>query len=162
MNCNFEKRNKEFCFHFTQDRFVITASGRISEKSGILVVEKAAAALGKICRYAGNCNTFWTVLQHSLVVSDLAPENIKLLALVHDMVEVVISDVPSPFKVPELKNIEGKIQKRLYDSLGLHPTQKDFESLKNADDRALLGEIWTVGCEELRKLYFDRDKEAEE
>lgn len=161
MSCNFEKRDKETCFHSTENRFVVTASGIIGEKSGVLDVEKAVVALGKICRYAGNCLIFWTVLQHSLVVSDLAPENLKLLALVHDMAETAISDVPKPFKVPELKNIERKIQKRLYESIGLHPSKEDLETLKSVDERALQGEVWTVAADELKPFYPNRDKEAE-
>lgn len=143
------------------ERFVITTSGIVGDSLGTIDVRKAAIALGRICRYAGNCNEFWSVLVHSLVVNDLAPKSIKLLALVHDISETVISDVPSPFKVPELKRIEESIQKRLYASLGLHPTKKDLELLAVADHRAFVGEIGTVATDMLRKYYPGRDKQAE-
>ena len=162
MNCNFAKRYTMVCPHQKENRFVVTLSGNVGNQSGVLDVEKAASALGKICRYAGNCRTFWSVLQHSLVVEDLAPDRIKLLALVHDVSETAISDVPSPFKVPELENIEKKIQNRLYESLGLTPTKEDLEDLKTADRRALRGEVWTLGGDELRRFYPERDLEAEE
>lgn len=144
------------------DKFVITSSGRIGPYEGVLNVEKAVVALGKICRFAGNVKQFYSVLAHSLVVCDLAPERIKLLALVHDLSETAISDVPSPFKVIQLEAIEHRIQQRLYSSLGLNPTVTDFEDLAIADRRALLGEVWTVAEDGLRDIYTSRDKEAEQ
>jgi hypothetical protein len=143
-------------------RFVVTSSGKIGDQCGVLDVEKAAAALGKICRYAGNCKSFWSVLLHSMVVSDLAPDNIKLLALIHDISETAISDVPTPFKVPELEHIEKEIQKRLYDSLGLDPTADDLAQLRIADRRALTGEVWVLGQNELHSFFPLRDHYAEE
>jgi len=161
MNCNFAKRYSGICPHEKENKFVVTTSGLIGANSGVIDVEKAASALGKICRYAGNCRTFWTVLQHSLVVCDLAPAHIKLLALVHDISETAISDVPSPFKNAELENTEKKIQNRLFNSLGLNPTEQDFRELKVADLRALSGEVWTVAADELRRFFPNRDREAE-
>ena len=162
MSCNFAKRYKKECPHEREQRFVITTSGVVGDKIGQLNVLKAAPALGRICRFAGNCNQFWSVLQHSLVVNDLAHDSIKLLALVHDISETVISDIPSPFKIPEMQEIELRIQTRLYSSLGLNPSEEDFRKLKEADHRAFIGEIGTVATEDLRKIYPGRDLEAEE
>jgi hypothetical protein len=161
MNCNFSKRYSGVCPHETENKFVVTTSGLIGANFGTIDVEKAAPALGKLCRYAGNCRTFWTVLLHSLVVCDLAPDRIKLLALVHDISETAISDIPSPFKNAELEHVEKKIQGRLFSSLCLKPTKQDFIDLKIADRRALSGEVWTVAADELRKTFPIRDPEAE-
>ena len=63
-----------------------------------LDIRTVALTLGRICRFAGNCKTFWPVLMHSLVVSYLVPEQAAIHALLHDAAVIYIGDIPSPFK----------------------------------------------------------------
>ncbi len=46
-----------------------------------LDIRTVALTLGRICRFAGNCKTFWPVLLHSLVVAHLVPEQFAIHAL---------------------------------------------------------------------------------
>ena len=159
MNCNFATRSGVICPHKTENRFVITESGMIGPNLGVLDPIKAATALGRICRFTGNGKAFFPVLLHSLVVSDLCADEYKFAGLIHDVGETAISDVPSPFKVPELKALEEKIILNMFQSLGLLAT--DLDAIKDADRRALIAEIWVYGRDDLKSFYTKRDLEAE-
>jgi hypothetical protein len=159
MNCNFAKRYTMTCPHQFNKSFVVTDSGFVGENFGIINPEKAAPALGKLCRFTGNGSKFFPVLLHSLVVSDLLPNNLKLAGLIHDISETVCADVPTPFKSSQFRHTEEKILKRTFESLGLSFEHSD--EIKIADSRALVGEIWVYGHSELKKLFPVRDYEAE-
>jgi hypothetical protein len=61
-------------------------------------IRDIAHALAYTCRYNGHCNTFYSIAEHSVVMSGFAsPEN-RLAALLHDAAEAYICDVPRPLK----------------------------------------------------------------
>ncbi len=62
-----------------------------------------AAGLSKICRFAGQIQYFYSVAQHSVIVSRLAPPELKMVALLHDAAEAYLGDVVKP-----LKNLLGQ------------------------------------------------------
>ena len=82
-----------------------------------LDIRTVALTLGRICRFAGNCKTFWPVLIHSLVVADLAPEAVAIHALLHDAAEIYIGDVPSPFKSFLISEFEDSALRSIYKQL---------------------------------------------
>lgn len=77
-------------------------------------IEDIAHALSYICRFNGHVSRFYSVAQHSLMVSDKMPGTVreKLAALLHDAAEAFVCDIPSPFK-PVL----GANYRLLYDSV---------------------------------------------
>lgn len=56
-----------------------------------------AIALSNICRFGGHA-PWYSVAQHSVLVSYLAPPPFKLCALFHDATEAYLGDVISPLK----------------------------------------------------------------
>ena len=96
-----------------------------------------AHALSLICRFGGHCDRFYSVAQHSILVSHLCPERFKLWGLLHDASEAYLGDMPRPLKamLPDYRNLESKIQKLVweeYDLIGPLP-----EEVKKADEIAL-------------------------
>ena len=61
-------------------------------------IEDIAHSLSMQCRYAGHCSEFYSVAEHSVLVSHLVPEQHAFAALMHDATEAYLVDVPRPVK----------------------------------------------------------------
>lgn len=70
-----------------------------------------AHALAMKCRYSGHCKRFYSVAEHSVLVSRMVDPQHALAALLHDAGEAYLPDVPRPIK-PKLtgfKEIEERV-----------------------------------------------------
>lgn len=102
-----------------------------------LTISEVAMALSKLCRFTGHCNRFYSVAQHSVLVSRLVPPHLAAQGLLHDAVEAVLGDMSGPLKklFPEYKALENRIEAVVLGGFGL-PVHLD-PLVKRADLVAL-------------------------
>src|SRR5690349_6806238 len=80
----------------------------------VVHLEDIAHALSHLCRYTGHCNRFYSVAEHSVIVSLMVPPSEPKLAmqgLLHDATEAYVNDLARPLKdlLPEYKEIEMRV-----------------------------------------------------
>lgn len=107
-------------------------------------IEDIAHALAMTCRFGGHTEKFYSVAEHSLVVSaNVDPEH-AFLALLHDAAEAYIGDLVRPFKLllcPQVNEIESRIMAAILARYEVEPDEVALEAVKVADDRALATEL---------------------
>lgn len=102
-----------------------------------IVISDIAASLSKLCRYTGHCREFYSVAQHSVIVSLMVP---TLEALLHDATEAYMNDLSRPVKQrnPAYIAQEHALWPVIADRFGL--MYKLPRAIKDADNRALMAE----------------------
>lgn len=60
-----------------------------------------AHSLAMQCRFNGHTRVFFSVAEHCCLAHDLAPQSLKLAALLHDASEAYLCDLPRPIKCHE-------------------------------------------------------------
>lgn len=82
--------------------FMLTASGvayyPTEPRAEDVRIEDIAAHLAKLCRYTGAVRKFYSVAEHSVLVSRLVPRQFALHGLLHDSPEAYINDLNRPTK----------------------------------------------------------------
>jgi uncharacterized protein len=103
-------------------------------------IEDIARALSRLCRYAGHCEQFYSVAQHSVYVSAFVPVEHQLTALLHDATEAYLVDIPRPLKrmLPAYELIEDNLWRVIASEFGL-PAEMP-QCVKDADNAVLLAE----------------------
>lgn len=120
-------------------------------KSGILTevdVNDVGHALSNICRYAGHCRKFYSVAEHSVMVSRIIaamwPEDREAVraGLLHDATEAYVTDLPTPLKVllPDYIKIEDDVAAKLAEDLHVEWSERTLARVKTADMIALATE----------------------
>jgi len=121
---------------------MITGSGRIFDLYNptpeMIDIEDIAGALAKQCRWNGNIPDFYSVAQHSCVVSWLAPTHLNFAALMHDAAEAYTGDIIRPLKkmlAHAFFEIEDRIEKTVWQKFNIAPEL--VEAVKEYDNQAL-------------------------
>jgi 5'-nucleotidase len=131
---------------------ITLASGRLFDflnpDGSDFTIEDIAHGLAHVCRYAGQCRGFFSVAEHSILVSDTVTD-FAYEALLHDAAEAFIGDVTRPLKqlLPEFRRIEATVQDAIIKRFGMHPGY--WKAVKEADLRVLAAEqaqVMAPGC----------------
>jgi len=115
-----------------------------------------AAALANVCRFGGHCRPFYSVAQHSIIVSELVEERggdveDVFAALMHDAAEAYLGDMPHPikhrsplgtaFKAAE-DHLESVIRARFNIKADVPEIKRVDRALLATERRALSGVAW--------------------
>jgi len=75
-------------------------------------IRDVALGLSRTPRWNGQTKHFFSVAQHSLLVSQYAPPSCALVGLLHDASEAFLCDLPAPLKAlcPDYCYIEQRVQ----------------------------------------------------
>jgi len=104
-----------------------------------ICIEDIAHALAQICRFGGHCQEFYSVAQHSVLVSCICTQTPKQ-GLMHDATEAYVGDVVRPLKYALATYLEIEervwfaVAKRFKLAPKLHP------EVKRADNTVLMTE----------------------
>lgn len=119
--------------------WIQTYSGRrfnpTSPNPEAIVIQDIAHALSMQCRFSGHCRKFYSVAQHSVLVSYVCNHEDALWGLMHDATEAYLVDVPRPLKqsgkFQAYIDFETAMQTAVCKRFGL--PDREPESVKRAD-----------------------------
>jgi uncharacterized protein len=104
-------------------------------------IDDIARGLAYTARFRGQTPSFYSVAQHSVMMSREAPPEVAAAALFHDAAEAFMGDMPTPLKtlLPEFRRMELVVQASILRRLGLPPTLPPM--IKHLDRRMLATEV---------------------
>jgi len=96
-----------------------------------ITIETIALGLSNTCRYGGQVRHFYSVAQHSVIVSEMVSPEFALWGLLHDAAETWIGDIPAPLRdgmcwqfdgvLYSIDAVESRILDHVADTFGLEP-----------------------------------------
>lgn len=151
-------------FH-PNDAWIQTYSGRRFNPTNpyvdAIVIQDIAHPLSMQCRFSGHVKRFYSVAQHSVLVSYICDSQDALWGLLHDASEAYLVDVPRPVKrsgkFGAYIELENQMQKAICKRFSL--SEEEPVSVKKADTILLATEArdlmsplhpdWTQPCDPL-------------
>jgi hypothetical protein len=115
-----------------------------------------ARALANQCRFGGHSRVFYSVAQHSVIVSELVEERggdaeDAFAALMHDATEAYLGDMPHPIKHRSelgaaFKAAEDQLERVIRERFGIKADVPEIKRVDRAllatERRAFSGESW--------------------
>ena len=105
-------------------------------------IRDIAHHLSLLCRYTGACRRFYSVAEHSVIVSCLVPLEDALHGLLHDATEAYIGDLNRPVKhgpgMAAYRDIEARNWRAITDRFGIPSAMPT--SVERADNDMLFHE----------------------
>lgn len=131
--------------------YIFTASGKkfFFDRPDTIHITDIAHALSNVCRWTGHVREFYSVAQHSVLVSEYLAANgssaLALRGLLHDAAEAYIGDINKPLKTlikALIDPIEDRIERAVFKRYGLSEEMSDNEkkSIKAADMAVAIAE----------------------
>ena len=136
---------------FANSLYVGTFSGRkvtldVVDPQSIEIID-IAVGLANQCRYAGQVWPFYSVAEHSIVVSELVTDDNqrrsrKLKALMHDAPEYILNDITRPVKrqIYNYDYLETKVMTAICSKYEMAYSKDDWERIKDADNMITITE----------------------
>lgn len=100
-------------------KYISTVSGRAfffrEVDPSSMRIEDIAHSLGMQCRFTGHCNRFYSVAEHSVLLSEIVPPELAYIGLMHDATEAYVGDVARPLKdeLPDYQVVEARVWKAM-------------------------------------------------
>lgn len=112
----------------------------LDPKTDTIHITDIARALSRICRFTKHCEKFYSVAQHSVLVSKTVPEHLALEGLLHDASKTYLGDVATPLKqlLPEYLDLEARMNACIARTFGLMDLTLD--EIKKTNKRVLATE----------------------
>ena len=131
--------------NYAKAQYIETYTGRkffINDEKPDFNILDIAHALSNTGRYTGHSKVFYSVAQHSLLVSEMSEDPLE--GLMHDATEAYLNDIAAPFKhqLTQYRDLEGELYKKLANHFGLR--HELSESTKIADRQALFIEAYVL------------------
>ena len=140
------KSHGNICGNYKKGSYISTYRGKklwpLDPNPSDIDIQDIAHALSNNCRWTGHVKSFYSISQHSVLVSQIVePEN-ALAGLLHDASEAYLSDIARPVKYSEpmegYREIEANLERVINEKFGLpYPMSID---VKRADDMLLTAE----------------------
>ena len=107
----------------------------------VIKIEDIAHSLSMQCRFNGHTEEFYSVAEHSLIMSYQVSDKAALYALLHDAAEAYIGDIVTPLKTDEMRVCEDRIMAAILEALGLEVPLETIIEVQEADMRMLATEV---------------------